>query len=66
LGDLLGQLRGANLSERGGENEVEVTPDDFSEIILGVVSSISGQQLEVGIGHLHKYIGTETQIGQKN
>jgi hypothetical protein len=41
LGDFLGQLRGADLAERGGEDQIEVAPDDFGEGILGLLPGIS-------------------------
>jgi hypothetical protein len=41
LGDFLGQLRGADLAERGGEDQIEVAPDDFGEGILGLLPGLS-------------------------
>src|SRR2546428_574503 len=41
LGDLLGQLRRADLTERGGMDKVEMAPDDFGEGVLGVVPGVA-------------------------
>ncbi len=51
LGDFLGELRGADLAERGGMDEIEVAADDLGEGVFGAVAGIAREQLEVGIAH---------------
>jgi len=41
LSDFLGQLRGADLAQRGREDQIEVAADDFGESILGLLPGIS-------------------------
>ena len=65
LGDFLGQLRGADLAQRGGKDQIEVAADNFGESILGVLPGISRKQLQVTIAHLHKYIAAGVNTGQK-
>ena len=45
LGDFLGELRGADLAEGGGEDEIEVAADEFGEGILGVLPRVARKQL---------------------
>ena len=66
LGDFLGQLRGADLAERGGKDQVEVAADELGESIFAVLPRVALQQLEVGVAHLHQYIAAVTKTGPKN
>ena len=65
LGDFLGQLRGADLAERGGKDQVEVAADELGESIFTVLPRVALQQLEVGVAHLHQYIAAGANTGQK-
>ena len=65
LGDLLGQLRRADLAQRGGEDEVEVAADDLGEGLLGMLPGIAFKQLQVTVAHLHEYIAAVAVTGQK-
>ena len=56
LGDFLGELRRADLPERGGMDEVEVAADEFGEGVLGVLAGVAREQLQVGVAHFHQYI----------
>ena len=50
LGDLLGDVGGANLSQHGGINQVGVTRDDFPKSRLRSLAGIFAEQLCVGLG----------------
>ena len=65
LGDFLGELRGADLAERGGKDEVEVAADDLGEGILGVLPGVARKQLQVRVAHLHEYIAAASETGLK-
>jgi hypothetical protein len=41
LSDFLGQLRGTDLAERGGKDQIQVAADDLGEGILGVLPGVS-------------------------
>ena len=60
LGDFLGELRGADLSESGGMDQVDVPANKFRKGGFGVVAGIAREQLVVavghGIAHFQKYI----------
>ena len=56
LGDLLSELRLADLSRRSGMNEVEMTADELGEGVIIAVAVVAGEQLEVGVAHLQKHI----------
>ena len=43
LGDFLRQLRGADLAERSGKDQINVAADDLGESILGVLPGISAK-----------------------
>jgi hypothetical protein len=64
LRNFFGQLRRADLPERGGKDEVKVAADDFGEGVLGVMARLPGEQVPVGIS-FHKYIATVAQTGQR-
>ena len=57
LGDFLGELWGADLPERGGIGEIQVAADEFSEGVFGLLPGVAGEQLQVSIAHVYKYIG---------
>jgi hypothetical protein len=59
LGDFFGQLRGADLTERGGIDEINVAADDFGEGILGVLPGVAGEQFQIGVAHVQKYIAAD-------
>ncbi len=54
LGNFLGELRGADLVERGGMDEIKMTPDDFGEGVLIVLPGVPREQFQVGIAHVQK------------
>jgi CubicO group peptidase (beta-lactamase class C family) len=55
LGDLFGKLRRADLAQRGPIDQVEVSPDEFGEGVLGVLLGIAREKFQVGIAHLQQY-----------
>ena len=61
LGDFLGQLRRADLTDGGGIDEAEVAADEFGESVLGVLPGVAGEQLQVGVGHFQQYIATQAR-----
>jgi hypothetical protein len=50
----LSQLRGTDLAERGGMDEVQMAPDDFGESVLGVPPGVARKKFQVGIAHVQK------------
>ena len=74
LGDFFGELRRANLPERGGMDEIDVTADEFGEGVFGVVVGVAREELQVagvgGVTHCQKYIaagqGNPTKIFNLN
>jgi hypothetical protein len=65
LGDFLGELRGADLAERGGEDQIEVAADQFGESIFGVLPRVARKQLQVRVAHLQEYIAAASKTGLK-
>ena len=59
LGDFLGKLRRANLTKRGGMDEINVATDEFGEGVLGVVAIVAREQLQIVFAHFHKYIAAD-------
>jgi len=55
LRDFLGQLRRADLPQRGGMDEIQMSPDDFVEGILRIFSHELPQQIQITC-HFQKYI----------
>ena len=53
LGDFLGELRGTDLAERRGKDEIEVATNDFGESILGVLPGVLRKQLQVAVARFH-------------
>ena len=66
LGDFLGELRGADLAERGGEDQIKVTADQLGEGTLGVLPGVARKQLQVRVAHLQEYIAANIKTGRKN
>src|SRR5207244_11357090 len=56
LGDFLGEFRGADLAKRGRINKTEVAADQFGEGLVGVLASVAGEQLQVGVAHVQESI----------
>ena len=56
LGNFLGELRRADLAERSGMDEVEMSADDFGEGVLRVVAPVAVQQFKIAWCHCHKHI----------
>lgn len=60
LGDFLGELRGADLAERGGMDEIDMAANQFRKGGFGMVAGIAREQLMVAVGHriahFQKYI----------
>ena len=61
LGDLLSQLRGAHLAQRGGIDEIQVAADEFREGVLGVLPGVAIKQIQVRFIHLYKYIAADSR-----
>jgi hypothetical protein len=66
VGDLLGELRGADLAERGGEDQIKVAADQSGKGIFGAVSGVARKQLQVRVAHLQEYIAAAINTGPKN
>jgi len=66
LGDFLGQLWGADLPERGGEDQIEVAAHEFGEGILGVLPDVARKQLQVRVEHVQEYIAAAGKTGPEN
>jgi hypothetical protein len=52
LRNFLGELRRANLAERGRMNQVEMAANDFREGILGVVPGVAREEISIGVAHV--------------
>ena len=56
LGDLLGELGRADLAQRGGINEVEMTTDDFGERVFRLFPGVTREQFQIVVAHVYLYI----------
>jgi hypothetical protein len=54
LSDLLRQLRGSDLPERGRIDQINMAPDDFCEGPLGALPGVACDQFQIGLAHVHK------------
>jgi hypothetical protein len=54
LHNFLGELWRANLAERGGMNQVEMTANEFREGVLGVVPGIACEEILIRVAHFQK------------
>jgi hypothetical protein len=65
LRHFLGQLRRTDLPQRGGINEVHMTPDDFREGVLRIFARELPQQIQIA-GHFQKYIAAAARNTTEN
>ena len=54
----------ANLSQRGGVNEIDVAANNLVKGVLGMLAVITRQQLQIGFAHIHQYAEAEREIRQ--
>jgi len=47
------------LAQRSGIDQAEMAPDEFGEVILGVLPGVTREQFHVGIAHVCKDIGAD-------
>jgi len=66
LDDFLGQLRRADLAERGGKDQIDVAPDNFRKRLLGVVPCVAREQFQIGVAHVQRNITAGPQNTPKN
>jgi hypothetical protein len=54
------------LAQRGGIDQAEMPPDDFSEGVFGVLPGVAGEQFQVRVAHVGKHIGADSPNSPKN
>ncbi|MGD0745659.1 MAG: hypothetical protein ABSA45_10940 [Verrucomicrobiota bacterium] len=65
LRDFLGQLRRADLPQRGGKDQVQMSPDDFGEGVLQILSRVLPQQIQIACHSFESISLPLSEIRQK-